>query len=105
MAWLAHRRDTYDGQTTAWLAKSVLGSLRGHRPTKHSPSDRASQTRVEPPPEAFDARLPPRYLAFEGMKVFVRVQKLDSSTPHFAQSRTLAVCQRKSIGRAWPSFC
>jgi hypothetical protein len=45
--------------------------------------------RVDPPPDAFDAPLPPRHLAFEESEVFAHTPKLDSSTPHFIQSRTL----------------
>src|ERR1700730_11681005 len=39
-----HRRIPNDGQITALLAQSFLGSSRGHRPARHSPSDPASQT-------------------------------------------------------------
>src|SRR6266699_3725925 len=40
-------------------------------------------------PEAFDALLPPRYLALGDEKVYGHVPKLDSSATCFVQSRTL----------------
>src|ERR1700676_1801696 len=40
-------------------------------------------------PEAFDALLPPRYLALGDERVYGHVPKLDSSATCFVQSRTL----------------
>src|SRR6267142_3998591 len=87
MARLPHRRIPYDGQTTAWFATSSLGSLRGHRPTRHSPSDPASPRRAC---QGVRSAMPPRYLAFEEVKVCLQIPKLDPSAPHFIRSRTLA---------------
>src|SRR6267142_5400042 len=86
MARLPHRRIPYDGQTTAWFATSSLGSLRGHRPTRHSPSDPASPRRAC---QGVRSAMPPRYLAFEEVKVCLQIPKLDLSAPHFIRSRTL----------------
>src|SRR5258705_2473967 len=86
MARLPHRRIPYDGQTTAWFATSSLGSLRGHRPTRHSPSDPASPRRAC---QGVRSAMPPRYLAFEEVKVCLQIPKLDPSAPHFIRSRTL----------------
>src|SRR6266702_3183866 len=89
MVWLAHRRIPYDGQITAWLAKSVLGSLRGHRPTRHSPSHPASQTewtRLK--------RLMHHCLGdisrLRLVTLCSHIPKLDSSVPYFSRSRNLA---------------
>src|SRR5258705_12797582 len=87
MARLPHRRIPYDGQTTAWFATSSLGSLRGHRPTRHSPSDPASPRRAC---QGVRSAMPPRYLAFEEVKVCLQIPKLDPSAPHFIRSTTLA---------------
>src|SRR5258705_10559578 len=86
MARLPHRRIPYDGQTTAWFATSSLGSLRGHRPTRHSPSDPASPRKAC---QGVRSAMPPRYLAFEEVKVCLQIPKLDPSAPHFIRSRTL----------------
>src|SRR5258705_8540506 len=86
MARLPHRRIPYDGQTTAWFATSSLGSLRGHRPTRHSPSDPASPRRAC---QGVRSAMPPRYLAFEEVRVCLQIPKLDPSAPHFIRSRTL----------------
>src|SRR5258705_10272934 len=86
MARLPHRRIPYDGQTTAWFATSSLGSLRGHRPTRHSPSDPASPRRAC---QGVRSAMPPRYLAFEEVKVCLQIPKLDPSAPHFIRSRAL----------------
>src|SRR5258705_8800604 len=88
MARLPHRRIPYDGQTTAWFATSSLGSLRGHRPTRHSPSDPASPRRAC---QGVRSAMPPRYLAFEEVKVCLQIPKLDPSAPHFIRSRTLVL--------------
>jgi hypothetical protein len=82
-----HRRIPYDGQTTAWFFTSSLGSLRGHRPTRHSPSDPASPRRAC---RGVRSAMPPRYLAFKEVKVCLQIPKLDPSAPHFIRSRSLA---------------
>jgi hypothetical protein len=117
MARLAHRRISNDGQTTAWLAKSVgkyppakPGALDlepepgglfclarlppGTSPYKAFTVSFSVANGAEASPEAFDAPLPPRYLVFGERKVWCHIPKLDSSAPHFIQSRTLARCAR-----------
>ena len=68
--WLSSLIDVFRTtvKMTACFARSSLGSLRGHRPTRHSPSDPASP-RSGGLAKAFHAPLPPRYLAFEEGKV------------------------------------
>src|SRR5712692_5517504 len=68
----------------------VLGSLRGHRPSRHSPSDSSVANGAEASPEVFDSSLPPRCVASEDRMFCVHIPKLDSSAPCFIQSRTLA---------------
>jgi hypothetical protein len=67
----------------------VLGSLRGHRPSRHSPSHSAFEKHSQASPQAFDGQLPPRHVALEEEDVFRRISKLDSSASSFIQSRTL----------------
>src|SRR4249919_2802801 len=43
----------------------VLGSHRGHRPSRHSPSDPASETERRHRLKRSIRHLPPRYIAFE----------------------------------------
>src|ERR1700676_3071645 len=88
MARLASSTHSKRRSNNGLAGQVVLGSLRGHRPTRHSPSHPASQG-SHAQPEAFDALLPPRYLALGDEKVYGHVPKLDSSATCFVQSRTL----------------
>ena len=57
-------------QITAWLAKSVLGSLRGHRHSKALTVSISADNKAETLPDASNAPLPARDVACEGARGF-----------------------------------
>src|ERR1700738_296207 len=88
------------------LARQVgLGSLRGHRPSRHSPSGPASQTERMPRLKC-SIRDCLREVSEDGM-FCAHIPKLDSSASCFIQSRTLvtrcaAEIEPKRIDYLWP---
>ena len=76
----------------------VLGSHRGHRPSRHSPSDPASETERRHRLKRSIRHLPPRYIAFEETRFAPAYSaKLDLFATRFIQSRTLDVARASNV--------
>src|SRR6516164_6261744 len=98
---MARFRLSAHSKLTAWFAKSVLGSLRGHRHSKALTVPYSAANRTETSPEASSAPLPARDVAYEGSRVYSAITKLDPSAPYFVQSRTLDRHSERASSLLW----